>query len=359
MPTSTPDTASRISRGRLWSFSIIFVVGALIMLTVMNFALKPSQDPPGGDGDWWSYKQRAENSIDMLVVGNSFARCTISPMQMWSDYGISTWSLSGSSLNPPSRKAWLIEGLKTQTPQVVVVELSHLFRPEIRDTASNRWAYENLPLSPSKVRSVLTTAEPKMWEFELLPLQQNHQRYAELTRDDVMSTIGNLTGADRTTRGGVRIHPKRRKLDNAYYVASEEDFRLASINLEHLRSIAEMSHEKGAKVVFFISPAMEGPRHIQMYEYARGELQDEYPDIVWLDMNGHMEEMGIDASDFRDNGHLAIWGMEKATKWMAETLLVDMVQPKPDLNPEADWWDDMANKWNRDVKKAKKKYQDK
>ena len=70
-----------------------------------------------------------ENSIDVLVVGDSEAYSSISPMQMWEERGFRSYLCSTPAQPLYDSYRFLRQALDRQSPSVVVLETNAIFRP--------------------------------------------------------------------------------------------------------------------------------------------------------------------------------------------------------------------------------------
>ena len=64
-----------------------------------------------------------ENRMDVLFVGSSHAYCSVAPAVIWNEAGIASFNMTTSGQDKNSSVHYLIEALKTQSPEVVFVEL--------------------------------------------------------------------------------------------------------------------------------------------------------------------------------------------------------------------------------------------
>lgn len=85
-------------------------------------------------------KQR-EDSLDVLVVGDSLSYSAISPVKMWEEKGIASYVCGQSGQKIQETYSMLETAFKTQHPKVVVMETGPLFRvrgksEEIKSTLS-------------------------------------------------------------------------------------------------------------------------------------------------------------------------------------------------------------------------------
>lgn len=309
----------------------------------------------GGHGDWETFKARPAYSIDFLTIGNSHAHTTIAPLQVWNEYGVTSWMLSASGLNWPGREAYLAEALKTQTPKVVAIEAGRLNEVKVRHDAPNVWAYEHMPWSVNKVRAILTTVEPRRMEYVSIPFVRNHHRYLDLGRDDVVATLGDILDKKRSSLAGASFHSNT--WDGTikdFEAISATDVERAEANLVHVRNIAEMCREQGIALVMFVAPKHEGPRNGALMRWAQTRLKDEYPEITWVDLHDHYPELQLESpADYRDAGHLNLWGAEKVTRYFVDRFVIQHVPGGSSLSVEdRAWWDDMARRWTSRVRVA-------
>ncbi len=69
------------------------------------------------------------DSIDVLVLGDSESFCSISPLQLWSEQGITSYVCGTSGQILPLTRSLLLSALSKQHPKVVILETNCLFPP--------------------------------------------------------------------------------------------------------------------------------------------------------------------------------------------------------------------------------------
>ena len=71
-----------------------------------------------------------ENTIDVLVLGDSEAYTSISPLKLWKNHGFTTYVCGQSSQKIQEAYYMLKTALKTQSPKLVILETNMFFRYE-------------------------------------------------------------------------------------------------------------------------------------------------------------------------------------------------------------------------------------
>lgn len=73
-----------------------------------------------------------DNSLDVLFFGHSGVYSAISPMELYKEYGFTSYVCSQPAQLPWESAQWLRALLKVQTPKLVVFEVDHLFMIKAR-----------------------------------------------------------------------------------------------------------------------------------------------------------------------------------------------------------------------------------
>jgi hypothetical protein len=110
----------------------IFLILLLFFITILENIFKP---------DFVTYrfisgfKQEPQNTIDVLNIGDSDMYYDISPMQMFKDYGITSYNFSSPAISNISAYYLMLEAVKTQSPKVVIMDATEIFNfPESENT---------------------------------------------------------------------------------------------------------------------------------------------------------------------------------------------------------------------------------
>ena len=307
---------------------------------------------------WDGFLERPSSSIDVLIIGNSHAECTVAPMQLWAEHRLTAWSLNSGGINWPMKSAFVTQALSTHKPQLLAVEAYRVDATSALSRERTLPALEVLGFGVNKVRTIAETEQPgSRIEQALIPFEWRRTSYQELTRSGMGGPLRRalLGNADELSYGGGRILATPPVAVDGDQVASADGPPAqgsVTENLEFARRIAEECRELGIPLLFWLAPIDGDSTQSQLFDEMRTELQREYPEIQFLDMNRHAADIGLEAKDFRDEGHLYAWGMEKATTWFGDYLQRSgLATPRVDV-AEASWWNRSAAMWKNDVQAA-------
>ena len=72
----------------------------------------------------YPYYDEPKKSLDVVFLGSSHVMCGIYPMELYREYGITAYDYTSSALVLPQAYYQVVEALKTQTPKVLVLDVS-------------------------------------------------------------------------------------------------------------------------------------------------------------------------------------------------------------------------------------------
>lgn len=223
-----------------------------------------------------------QQDYDVLFLGTSRVLDGISPMELWRDYGITSYNM-GNSSECLEVTEWVLRlALEYHTPRIAVIDVYYVDRP-----LDDAWAYtyrhmfyDEVPLSRSKIEAVRATLpEDHYLEFlmPVFPLPWPMGR-------DPLRQHG-TAGGMRTLYDGQR-DAHRARVPLAYPTTTEA----AQEELpghDALRRIAALCRENGIEPVFVMLPAPiseQEQRNVRSVQAVADELG--VPFLNMLDMSG-------------------------------------------------------------------------
>jgi hypothetical protein len=254
---------------------------------------------------------------DVIFLGDCEVYSNVSPITLWTDYGISSYIRGG-----PQQLIWqsyyLLEDiLRYEKPSVVVFSVLAMQYDEPQREGYNRLNIDGMRLSSSKIASArksLTDGESLL--SYVIPLFRYHDRWAELMADDFryffrrdkVSINGYMMRADVEPVG---FMPDGRRL---------ADYNFGENSYKYLDMITDLCKENGIELILFKAPSLYPYWYDewdeQMTSYAEANR------LLYINSLELLDEIGIDFSEDTYNGgfHLNVYGAEKMAGYFGEIL---------------------------------------
>lgn len=295
----------------------VFGLGLLLLLLAVSMIFAPKNRKH--KTKFWEEEAAAtgilgerENSIDVLVLGDSESYSSIIPMELWKKTGFTSYVCGTSAQRLKYTKTLLHRAYLNQKPKVVILETNAIFRKGTKTQA----AYEN-------VRNIFS-------------IFQYHNRWKSLEWKE-FSKGPRFTWTD-DYKGYIYSNKIRSGSDEAYMEPTDEVAEIPEQNAEYVREIKEYCEEQGARFILWSTPSSKNwnyGRHNAVAVLAE-QLGCEY-----VDLNLQNDVVQIDwKQDTRDKGdHVNHSGAVKVTDYLAGYL--KKLEILSDHSKEKDY-----RKWN-------------
>ncbi len=275
--------------------SALFLIGLAAIITVTSAIVKPKSeiyDLMAVEGKLKELENEKDNSIDLVFIGDSEAYSAYNPLQMYDEYGFTSYVCGTSAQRLCDSYVILREVFKRQSPKVVAVETNSLFRFG--------------GLSDESGDKVLNFVS------KYIPAIKYHTRLKVYITGGPVKNDGNMKGFIYRTQ----VVPYT---GGEWMKRSEASDDIHPCNLEYLKKMYDLAEENGAKLIFISTPSpvcQTYERHNAVSALAR-ELGTDY-----IDMNLNVEELGLDwQKDTRDAGnHLNYYGAKKVSSYIGNIL---------------------------------------
>lgn len=263
----------------------------------------------------YPYYAEQENSLDVLFVGSSHMMCGIYPMELYHEYGITSYDYTSSALVLPQAYYQVVEALKTQTPRVLVLDISGVAYSNVK-VGSPEYVhvqFDNMKWSLNKIEAIHDLIENPSDRLEYyFPLLKFHTRWKELQPEDFQPITGVSKGARFSETvlenpGAIEIMP--------------EDFvtPIAEYPETYLRKILDYCRGQNVPVVLLNLPALPSETSQGTYN-AVFAIAEEYG-VPYLNLLHHLDAIGFDyTTDLRDTSHCNRSGAEKVTSYVGNYL---------------------------------------
>ena len=262
----------------------------------------------------------AETSHDVIFLGDCEFFESISPVELWEKYGISSY-VRGS----PQQLIWqsyyfLLDTLRYEKPEVVVFNAMEMKIGEVQSEAYTRLTLDGLRFSKYKIEAakMSMSEEGETVLSYVFPILRYHSRWQELSADDFRYAFSKkqitYNGYLMVTAGCEKesVAPPR----PLYQVDFPE------ICYEYLDKIKALCDENGIEFLLFKAPTQSG----KFYWYDEWEQKlDEYTEkngIRYVNGIEFRDQIGFNMlEDSYDGGiHLNVNGAEKCTRFLGEIL---------------------------------------
>ena len=264
------------------------------------------------------YYQLEDDTVDVLILGSSRAFEDINTGTLWDEYGMASYAL-GSAVQPMwSTYYYLEEALKTQDPEIIVLEGSRAQESGeyVGDEKVIKSLY-GLRWSANKVKAMGPAFAPDRFT-EFFPTNvRYHARYTELSKADFCYDQGNPLYKDWK---GFMCNMETTPAGSWDPSSHEDRIQLPEKSEEYYRKIIERVQELNIPIVVVISP-FSGINEVDAgYQNSIEDIAAEYG-VEYINANFLVSAIGLDyTTDAADSSHLNYRGSRKYTKYLGEVL---------------------------------------
>lgn len=234
-----------------------------------------------------------ENTIDVLVLGDSESYSAITPMQIWKETGYTAY-VCGTSAQPLSYTTVMLHrAFERQSPKIVILETNTIYRE----------------VSKSNARIA------KLANY--FSIFQYHDRWKDLSwHDFVGKTKFTWTDTYKGYRYDAAVAPCN---PGDYMHKTEAVSQIPPANIQYVKEIQEFCRQNNARLVLVSTPSSMN------WNYARHngiEALAEEIGCQFIDLNLRNEQVQIDWNkDTRDRGdHVNHSGAVKVTHFLSQFL---------------------------------------
>ena len=271
-----------------------------------------------------------ENELDVVFIGSSSIYRYWNPMRAWESEGIATRNYSVSSMHLATYLPAIKDILKTQKPELIVVEARRFSRKSGEKEGilmGARNMLDSLDYNASRLKAVHYYCE-KMdipWNEALtlyIDLIQYHDNYEALSTSLNWklsdNRIGNAVVEDKLYKG-YALSTKSEFFEDPSENLVDETTELNEKNLILYDDLITFCQENEIPLLILAMPmVITEEESIEINSIKK--ITEEYG-VAFVDLNQKYEEIGLDFSkDFLDAHHVNVYGADKVTKYLASYL---------------------------------------
>ena len=284
---------SRI-KGTIVFFIVMVLLFGALSYGVDQACLRDDRIVPLRNKAVYRIQRESEETIDVIMLGDSLSFAAFTPMVLWENYGF-----TGYVCGQPGQKTWEAEDLlrtvfKTQSPKVVILETNSLF-----DGQQGRLGWRDM------IDPYLNYAANR------IPVFRAHDIWKSFITDKDYTEEHFKGYAFR-----VAVEPYE---GGDYMQETQEKDPVAAASYTHVRHMMNICRDHGAQLILISTPS---PKNCS---YARHNAVSELADglsLPYIDMNLSLKEIGIDwRTDSLDHGeHVNLSGAERVTAFLGRYL---------------------------------------
>lgn len=274
--------------------------------------------------------EERKDSLDLLVLGDSESAAGYSPMEVYLDRGITSFSASNYMMRVQEAYPLLKMALKKQKPRVVLLEALAMIVPTEKEEG------RKLQLDSDLMNRIPVFRFHNIWRHAL---------------DDV--NVQPYMYKGYIIRKGVRGSTEAQI--RQYMKPDQEIREISPDNIRALEQMKKLCDSKGIRFILFACPST---RNYDMKIHNGIAKAAEKLGIPFLDLNLEADQIGIDwTTDTFDAGdHLNLLGARKVTGYLTGKIL----EMEPDLpdhrsDPAFQSWNEEAGRYQADAEAGLKK----
>ena len=279
-----------------------------------------------------------KNSVDVLLLGSSHMNCSISPMDLWNDYGITSFNAAMGNQTIPASYFELRELLKVQRPKVVVLETFKIWQNSMISPESQlHLLVDNIPFSLGVNETINTLIQENHDKTEYyINFYSFHDRWKELSEVDFNPSLS----YSKWNRGAdVTLYNRHSVKEPPTTPLSEREMP-PELSLEYLYKIIELCREEKIPLVLMAQPFNDDSTWHKTMNYV--DVIAEKEKIPYINFFYLLDEIEFDfAKDMADH-HVNYFGVRKLTSYLGEYLKNNYQLEDHREDPV------IANQWNQD-----------
>ena len=342
--------------GKLYNGIKILVFFCIVFLLI-GFAGKVVQRKESVKkySDFWELADQ----IDVLFLGSSHVLNGINPLELYAEYGITSYNMAkhGGMI---TESYWiLMNALDYCQPKCVVVDLWALDRDyqyiDLMDgnrtqeelDKSVSFFHDNIdswPLTKTKIATIndlISDYEIRkefFWDFSVY-----HDRWSSVSARDFKMAMGEKV--EKSYLGSTPVYITEPGFSIYQAQKIEESLAYDTVCVKYLYKIMEECEKRGIEVIFTFMP-MAGAYEQDWLSVNTGEIIATKNNILFLNLLPHDNQNVVDFTlDMFDEGHANNSGMKKLTSFVGKYLCeVDgIVDHRED--PQYQQWEELVSQW--------------
>ena len=267
-----------------------------------------------------------ENTIDVLVLGDSESYNSYIPLELWNQYGFTSYVCGTPAQRISNSYQYLKYAFNKQKPKIVILEANNLYTKN------------------GVVRHI------KEYIDKYIPVFEYHDRWKNLSKEDFYKSpkyteIVN----DKGYRYSNKIRKVKKSKRENFMKENEVAKTIPNDNKKHLKEIKDYCDKNNAKIILYSSPA---PANWNYDKHNGIEKLAKSLEIEYIDLNLKVDELKInwkkDSQETRGE-HLNYTGAIKVTDYLGNYLKNNHELPDHRQDEEYNAWNEAYNNFQKEI----------
>ena len=322
---------------------IAFIIAFFVLLEAVSvtfFSENAATKYNNRKKDAYSFVNEADNTIQIVSVGNSDLYSGFSPLDLWKKYGYTSTVCAYPQQTIQESKNLLENVFVSQSPKIVIIE-SDMFYDHNPDT-------DTKPEKSNKLSDFYDRMEPEHFArdaenvFSVFKFHNYWKGRASSKKNTPYNTHG------------YKYNNKVCKIKKSNYMKeTDKEEPLSAYNTKQADALIKLCKDNNAQVIITTFPSVTSwnyERHNAVKKYSKDR------NIPYLDLNLCYKEMGINMKTcFRDKGnHLNYNGAKAVTEHIGKYISDNYSLEKLNGNSKYESWNESLIKFEK-FKKMKKR----
>lgn len=261
-----------------------------------------------------------DNSIDVLLIGNSEVYTGFQPMKAWKEKHFTSFSYGIPGLPGSMYQSMVQEAIEKQDPQLLVIEINGFVNGDAyfeREGKLHNWI-DNLSISKNRLQTIRDEIPKEKYRdyVNLLSVYHGNWKYPFGCSTAVLTRFMNIPQKRLSLKGYATTAAM---LGNHNYNKRKE-LKFSSRSAAALQKFLNYCKKRQLKQILFVSfPHANGKENIENERKIKSIIEKN--GYQFLNLYTAFEETGIEPSrDFYDVNHLNIFGSEKLTAYLSDYI---------------------------------------
>ena len=320
------------------SMVILFLTLTSFIFLKIEYILtyKDSTDQP------YSY-YNDKSQLDIVFIGTSQLFNSIIPVQLWNDFGITSYNRAKDAQFYKVSYYLIKEAIEEKKPKIIVMDVLYLLH--LQDLANGSKQINRLKFSLNRYQG-FKDIYPNENIVNLFSYNYYHSRWKLLQYYDFNTTLENVFF-------GYAVLPRIFNINSKPELSNKNNTPekiLKNDTILYAKKIVELCKKNNTEIIFVRIPQVQD----KLLE-SRNQLFEDFckkNNYVYIDFNKNLNMVGIDFNtDFYDAYHLNRYGAIKITSYIGKYLVDNYNLIDKRNNRKYEKWNLKSNEYKRFINK--------